>query len=120
MLEDLKSVSSLMDEAKHALADFLSSNTWQEQFELLWLQASPLISLLRDITTQIRRLDGWTDVSDAVRLARQHDHDAVVNMKDRHGYSTFKKLLIASDLFDVFDEPLSGGNFRTLYRVRKE
>lgn len=118
ILEHLMSVSKSMQEARKSLADFLASDEGQKHFELQWLQSSPLISLLRDISSQVHRPDGWTYLAHAGNLARVHESDAVANMKELYGHSTLKTLLVASELFDVFDEPLPTGRFRTLYRAR--
>jgi len=40
-------------------------------------------------------------------------------LKERYGFGTLKKLLIACETFEVYDEPLANGTFRTLYRVRR-
>lgn len=120
MLEHLKSVSESMRNAHQILGDFLASEEYERHFELLFLQDSSLITLLRDIASQIRRPDGWAYLAHAGKLARIHERDAVENMKERYGRHTLKKLLVASDLFDLFDEPLPTGGFRTLYRVRQK
>lgn len=116
MLEHLKSVSKSMREGMQKLADFLAS----DHLELLWLQQSPLISLLHDIASKNCRPDGWTDLAHAGQLVRVHECDEVENMKERYGYSTLKKLLVASKLFEMFDEPLLTRGSRTLYRVRQK
>lgn len=120
MLEHLKSVSESMRNAHKNMADFLASEECERHLELLFLQNSSLITLLRDIASQIRRPDGWAYLAQAGKLVRIHERDAVENMKERYGHGTLKELLVASDLFDLFDEPLPSGGFRTLYRVRQE
>lgn len=120
MLEHLKSVSESMRNAHQIMANFLASDECERHLELLFLQDSSLVSLLRDIASQTRRPDGWAYLAHAGNLARTHERDAVENMKERYGHSTLRKLLVASDLFDVFDETLSTGGFRTLYRVRQD
>lgn len=119
MFEHLKSVTKSMQEARQALAVSLSSDEGMRQFELNWLQHSSLVTLLRDVATQKPRSDGWAYLAHAGQLARIHESDAVTHIKERYGHSTLKRLLIASELFDVLDEPLSNGGFRTLYRVKK-
>jgi len=120
LLEHLKSVSDSLRDASQILANFLASDECERQLELFWLQDSLLVNRLRDIASQIRRPDGWAYLAHAGKLVRIHEQDAVKNMKERYGHSTLKKLLIASELFDVFDETLSTGGFRTLYRVRQD
>ena len=41
-------------------------------------------------------------------------------MKDRQGHAMLKKLAVASDLFEVFDEPWPNGGYRTLCRSKAE
>ncbi|SEN73718.1 hypothetical protein SAMN05216404_106235 [Nitrosospira multiformis] len=118
MFEHLKSVAKSMQQAQETLAAFLASNEGERLLELDWLQNSPLVALLREVATQKARPDGWTNLADAGRLARIHESDEGAHMKERYGHSTLKRLLIASELFDVLDESLPNGGFRTLYRVK--
>src|SRR5690606_12059438 len=62
--------------------------------------------------------DGWVCLAYAGRLAHKNAPDDVANMKTRYGYRSFKKLLVASECFEIFDEPLPNGRFRTFYRLR--
>jgi hypothetical protein len=114
MLDHLQAVTRSVQEAFTVLA----SDEVQCQFELLWLQGSPLVELLREVSVQKARPDGWAYLSHAGQIARIEESDAVKHLKERYGHSTLKGLLIASELFDVKDEPLSNGGFRTLYRVK--
>jgi hypothetical protein len=118
MFEHLKFVAESMQETRQAMADFLGSDQGKRQFELLWLQHSPLVTLMKEVAIQKARPDGWTYLSHAGQLAHFHEPDAVTRMEERYGHSTLKQLLIASELFDVLDEPLSNGGFRTIYRVK--
>lgn len=105
----------LKSDAKSML---LAYDEFGRQLELVWLRQSPLVVLLHEVAMQKARPDGWTNLADAGQLAHIHKSDEVAHMKERYGHSTLKRLLIASELFDVLDEPLSNGNFRTLYRVK--
>lgn len=86
----------------------------------MWLQASPLVSFLRDAASQICREDGWTYLARAGNLANRELAEEVKNLKERYGFKTLKKLLIGSGMFEVFDEPLPEGQFRTLYKTKNE
>lgn len=118
MLEHLKSVAKSLRQAQEAVVAFLASDEGERLLELARLQNSPLVVLLREVTMQKTRPDGWTSLADAGQFARTHESDEVAHMKERYGHSTLKRLLIASELFDVLDEPLTNGGFRTLYRVK--
>ena len=119
MFEHLSAVSKSMVDTRQSLAAFLASTEGQHQFELTWLQHSSLATLLREVAMQNARGDGWAYLANAGRIARIQEPDAVTHMKDRYGHSTLKRLLVATELFDVFDEPLPSGGFCTLYRMKQ-
>jgi hypothetical protein len=112
MLEHLKSVTKSMQQSVALLA----SDEFVRQFELTYLQHSPLITLLHEVATQEARPDGWTSLAHAAQLAGMRESDEVAHMEERYGHSTLKQLLAASELFDVL-EPKGGSH--TLYRVKK-
>jgi hypothetical protein len=116
MLEHLRTTASHIQESRKKLLEFVASEEYQKQSEVMWLQASPLVSLLRDVATQIHRKDGWTYLAHAGGLANKELPEEVKNLKERYGFKTLKKLLVGSEMFEVFDEPLSDGRFRTLYK----
>ena len=101
------------------IVEFMASEAYQKQTELMWLQASPLVSFLREAANQISREDGWTYLARAGDLANRDLAEEVMNLKERYGFKTLKKLLVGSGMFDVFDEPLPGGHFRTLYKNKE-
>ena len=118
MFEHLRSVSKALIDVGQSMAAFMASEEGQRHFELILLQHSRLDAVLSDVAAQRRRAEGWTYLADAGRIAWLQEPDAVTHMKDRHGHATLKKLAIASNLFDVFDEPLLDVGYRTLYRAR--
>ncbi len=119
MHEHLQTTANDIHEGWKKFFDFIASKEYQKSSELMWLQASQLVSLLRDVATQIQRADGWTYLAHAADLANKELPEEVKNLKERYGFKTFKKLLVGSEMFDVFDEPLSGGRFRTLYKNKE-
>ena len=118
MHEHLRNTVNQMQEGGKAFIEFMASEAFQHQFELMWLQGSSLVALLRDVTTQIHRKDGWTYLAHAGRLATKKLPEEVEQIKERYGHNTLKKLLIACEIFEVVDEPLANGGFRTIYRMR--
>lgn len=118
MHEHLRDTVNSMQSTRQLLHNFMSSEEYERQDELMWLQASPLVELLREVASQIHRTDGWTYLSHAGTLASKNLPDDIRDLKERYGFNTLKKLLIACETFDVYDEPLANGTFRTLYRVR--
>ncbi|HMW40544.1 MAG TPA: hypothetical protein PKD57_14150 [Saprospiraceae bacterium] len=116
--EHLKSVYEDFNQVRQAQARFLASEEFGQQLALLYLQASPLITLFGDIASRNAGADGWVCLAYAGRLAHKNAPDDVANMKTKYRYRSFKKLLVASECFEIFDEPLPNGRFRTFYRLR--
>lgn len=120
MHEHLRNTVLLLHESSKALSDFVASPEYEKQTELMWLQASPLVSLFCDVAAQYHRKDGWTYLAQAGDLAAKELPDEVKALNERYGFKTLKKLLVGSDLFEIFDESLENGAFRTLYKVRAD
>ena len=118
MHEHLRSTIGHIKESRQKLLDFMASPEYEKQSELMWLQASPLVSFLSEVTTKIQRKDRWCYLAHAGELAAKELSEELSNLKERYGFKTLKKLVIGSELFDVLDEILPGGGFRTLYRLR--
>lgn len=118
MHEHLRSIINHMQESSQKLFEFMASPEYKKQSELMWLQASPLVSFLAEVTGKIHRKDGWCFLAHAGELAAKELSEEVKSLKERYGFKTLKKLVIGSELFDVLDEILPSGGFRTLYRLR--
>jgi len=116
--EHLRSTVKHLQDGAKKLAEIMASPEYEKQAELMWLQASPLVSLFCNVAIQCHRKDGWTLLAQAGDLAKKELPDEVRHLKERYGFKTLKKLLIGSEMFEIFDEPLVGGAFRTLYKVR--
>ncbi len=119
MHEHLRTIANHIGESYKELSEFMVSEEFQKQSELLWLQASPLVCLLSNVASQFHRGDGWSYLAHAGNLANRELPDEVQNLNERYGFRTLKKLLVGSEMFDVMDEPLSDGRFRTVYKNKK-
>jgi hypothetical protein len=104
MHEHLKSTVMHMQESRRLLSSVMASPECEKQSELMWLQVSPLVKLLRDVATQYHRKDGWTYLAQAGDLAAKEMPEDVKSLKERYGFNTLKKLLVGCKTFDVFDE----------------
>jgi len=118
ILEHLKATIADMKQSRALMAEFIAGDEFRQQIELLWLQTSPLVSFLRKVTNHIHRQDGWTDLAQADKRAREELPDEIKALKEKYGFKTLKKLLNGCGVFDVLDEPTDNGKFRTLYRAR--
>ena len=107
---------SLQDAAK-AHAEFIASPEGDRQFELQWLRQSRLVLLLGELASRSNRSDGWTVLATAGQIVSRKEPDELKDMAERYGHRTLKKLLQATELFDIDEEPTASGGTRTIYRI---
>lgn len=116
ILLHLRSVALSQIEATRVISEFFSEPEDGQRIELLWLQASPLVTFLGDIASQYHRKDGWAYLAQAGHFAAKKLPDEIKSLRERYGFKTLKQLMLGVGAFDIFDEPLVGGGFRTLYK----
>jgi OST-HTH/LOTUS domain len=112
-LRDL--VSALQDGAKAHL-EFLESPEGQRQLELAWLRGSPAIVAMLEYSARHARPDGWLSLSTAGQHLRHDLPEHTSNLRKIYGHPTLRRLLEATGMFEVRDEPTTRG-LRTVYRV---
>lgn len=118
ILDHLKATTEAVEQSHEAIHHFLRSGEFDRTYTLFWLQGSPLVAFMRDVSSQVSRKDGWTYLAWAGKLAFEKIPEELKNLEIHYGHKTLKKILVASELFDIFDEPLPNGKFRTLYRPK--
>lgn len=118
MRDQLQSFLKTFQEAAKAHADFMASPEANRQLELMFLRHSRLVLLLGELATKTTRKDGWLDLSTAANVIKELEPEATERMFERYGHRTLKKLLLATELFDVEDEPTPKGGTRTIYRIK--
>lgn len=109
-------VNSLQGAAK-AHAEFMSSPEGARAIELQWLRHSRLVLLLGEVAQKTPRADGWTVLASAGHILRRQEPQELEHMLERYGHRTLKRLLQATELFDIEEEPTAGGGTRTIYRI---
>jgi hypothetical protein len=87
------------------------------QFELQLLRHCRLIFLLGERATRTDRADGWTVLDKARSSIQEREPKELTDLFQRFGHRTLRKLLLASELFDIEEEPTPKGGTRTLYRI---
>lgn len=105
-----------MGAAQRQLAKYFTS---PDVVDLFILQASSIVTHLATAAQTHQRTDGWTLLSTAANFLVREAPEELSNMKQRYGHATLKRLVMATELFDVRDEPLPFGT-RALYRVKPE
>lgn len=116
MREHLRSMVQHLHDSTKMFAEFVGSPEYKKQTELMWLQASPLVTLMSEVAARHHRKDGWTYLAQAGSLAAREIPEEIANLKERYGFKTLKKLIQGTEVFELKDEQISDGRFRTLYR----
>ncbi len=117
-IKGMKAIAKSLDEGKKKLASFLSSEEGKKQFELSFLRQSRLVLLLGDIAAQMARPDGWTLLSIAGHLVKQHAPEELALLEKRSSHRSLKSLILATEIFDIYEEATHKGGTRVLYRLK--
>lgn len=114
--EHLRSMLQHLHDSAKMFVEFVASPEYGKQTELMWLQASPLVALMSEAAARHHRKDGWSYLAQAGSLVAREMPEEIVSLKERYGFKTLKKLLLGAEVFELMDEQISDGRFRTLYR----
>ena len=114
MRDRLVALVKAFEEAVKAHMGFIAS---PDGLKLEMLRQSRLVILLGELATRTRRADGWMDLATAAHIVRREEPEELEYMVERYGHRTLKKLLQATELFDITDEPTPKGGTRVLYRI---
>jgi hypothetical protein len=117
MRDRLLAFSRTLQEAAKAQAEFMASAEGARQLELQWLRHSRLVLLLGELATRTNRSDGWMVLATAGQIVWREEPDELEHMAERYGHRTLKKLLQATELFDIEEELTARGGTRTIYRI---
>lgn len=116
--DSLKAWVETLYQGHREIAAFMTSEEGQKELDRFALQSSRLVALLIDAATASTLDGGWMSLSAAGHYLRREAPDHLSNLKSRYGHRTLKAVVIASELFDVEDEPTTRGGFRTRYRIK--
>lgn len=117
-IKNLQSIAKALHKGREELGDYLQSEEGKKELELSFLRQSRLVFMLGDIAIQMSREDGWALISLAGNLIKEHAPDELEQMKEKYGYGSLKKLIQASEFFDVHEETTPKGGARILYRLK--
>lgn len=117
---ELKQLVTGLHDGKKALAEYFASDEWKKYCDLWFLQGRRVAQLLSDIAVQQARPDGWAELAAAGRILRQEAPEELAALKEHYGKRTLKGVLLASEWFEVHEEPTAKGGVRVLYREKPE
>lgn len=122
----LPELEFLKDQAKHLLeirknlAEFFLSDEGAKFVELSFLRQSQVVAWLYEIAQLKARADGWVELSSAALSIRQQVPEAVANLKELYGHKKLKGIILATEYFDICEEPTEKGGIRVLYRIKPD
>lgn len=117
--ENLKSHIQVMQTGRELLASFITSDEGDKYFFTIpYLLASKLVSQLIDIANSPSRPDRWVELSKAVNIINHKTPDEIRTLKAKYGYKNLKKLMLATEHFDIAEENTKKGGVRVIYRLR--
>jgi hypothetical protein len=93
---------------------FMTSPEGQRALELAWLQQSPVIRGMVELSVEALPEQGWVSLGTAGRVLREAHH--LDRLWERYGYSSLKQAALASGLFEFRDIP-TGKGARAEFRV---
>lgn len=117
MRDRLQGFVKSRQDAAAAHAGFMSSPEGKRQLELLWLRHSRLVLLLGELAGKTDRADGWMVLSTARDVIRSREPLELAELHKRFGHRTLTQLMLATEVFDIQEEPKPGGGMRTIYRI---
>lgn len=90
----------------------------QKQLKINDLSQEDIVKYLYEITELASRSDGWTLLNHAGQLIQQNAHEEMKKLNTQYGYKKLKELILATELFDIKEEPTDKGGVRVLYRLK--
>ncbi len=117
-ITNLRSLVDALQNGRELLAEFLQSDEGKLHFEKSWLRQSRLVNLLQEFSVRAARADGWTLLNVAGQFLHQYAPDEIANLKNKYGHSTLKGVILATDLFEIYEEPSNKGGVRVLYKSK--
>lgn len=77
-----------------------------------------IIYYLAEIAAQFMRPDGWTLLSRAGQIIREQAPEEITEVYQRYGHKTLKGLILATELFEIKEEPTNKDGIRVLYKLK--
>jgi hypothetical protein len=107
-------------ESLQRLSRVMASPEHEKQMEVMWLQGSPIVLLLVEMSRAAVATDGWAGLAEAGQLLWTRATEDMASMKAMYGYNKLKPLLLASDIFDVKEDFAAKGGVRVLFKLKPE
>ena len=120
LLPDLNEIITLietLEKTKKIFSDFLNSDEGKKQFYSPHRGGS-ILYYLGEIASQVVRPDGWTPLSVAGQIIWKQKPEEITDVFKKYGHKTLKGLILATEIFEIKEEPTRKGGIQVLYRLK--
>ncbi|UUZ68745.1 hypothetical protein LP416_02090 [Polaromonas sp. P2-4] len=118
--ETLRAYLEGLQRGRELLGNFISSPEYVRQMEELWLQGSRVVQLLVEMSRNAVSSEGWVRLDAAGQALWTNAEEDMSSLQAMYGYNKLKPLVVASQVFDVRDEPLSNGGSQVSFRIKRD
>ena len=118
--EALRTHLEELQRSRELLGNFMSSPECARQMELLWLQGSRVIELLTEMSRNAVNAEGWVRLDAAGQALWANAEEDMSSLQAMYGYNKLKPLVVASQVFEVRDEPFLNGGSQAFFRITRE
>jgi len=119
-LTQLQSEMKGIQEGRKEFCEFMNSERGEKLLKLFYRPEGQLVSILYNEASTTLQNDGWILLSSAGQLIRKAVNGEKGQLTKKYGYNTLKALVLATDLFEIFEEPTAKGGLRVFYRLKPE
>jgi hypothetical protein len=119
-LTQLQSEMNGIREGRKEFCEFINSERGEKLFNFLFRPEGQIVSILYNEASKSLQNNGWILLSSAGQLIQKAVHGEKGKLTKKYGYSTLKALILATDLFEIFEESTAKGGLRVFYRLKPE
>lgn len=116
-INGLMSLIKSLKKGRKEIANFLKSDEGKKCFFAPRCGGN-IIYYLGQIAAQVGRPDGWTPLSIAGQIIWKQKPEEITDVYQKYGHKTLKGLILATELFEIKEEPTKKGGILVLYRLK--
>ena len=117
---EFQNLQKLVEFLRHEWTDALNFMASEEGQNMLIKSSlmQMIVDLLYNTVINKARSDGWTLLSIGVSSIKEQAPEELKLLKKKYGYKKIKSFMLATNLFDFYEESTDKGGKRLLYRMK--
>lgn len=116
-IKDMEELVKNFIECRKEIAEYLQSDAGNKEFWFAHIRENPVVNWLGQIAREACREDGWALLSVAGKILKTERPEEVAACLKQCGVKTLKGIILATDVFELKEEPTDSGGIRLLYRL---